>query len=66
MAGRDPVEAGRLRLLTIANGSGTEQYDQDTIVRIRRGGAECCPADNAVYHAPEDLTIFYEHGLLLA
>jgi len=58
-----------LHYMTIANGScGTEQYDRDTIVRIRSEEARNAARQiNAIYHAPltDDLTIFYEHSLLL-
>jgi len=58
-----------LHYMTVANGScGTEQYDRDTIVRMRSEEARSAARLlNATYHAPltEDLNIFYERGLLL-
>jgi LmbE family N-acetylglucosaminyl deacetylase len=58
-----------LHYMTIANGScGTEQFDRDTIVRMRSEEARSAAHFmNAFYHEPltDDLNIFYERGLLL-
>jgi LmbE family N-acetylglucosaminyl deacetylase len=58
-----------LHYMTVANGScGTEQYDRDTIVRIRSEEARnAARTINAFYHKPltDDLAIFYERNLLL-
>lgn len=58
-----------IHYMTVANGScGTEQFDRDTIIRIRGDEARSAARFiHAIYHEPltDDLEIFYEPSTLL-